>query len=129
MRALYELRNITTRRAEKVDERRNYVRKSLSSTVSVFDRNTNEYIGLVADWSEDGLLVTSSVNPIHIGGIYEYMLLSQSPNGSDATDRAQLDAESVWCERTSPSFYGTGFWLKLITPEARYVLEKCSHIN
>ncbi|MCF7982408.1 MAG: hypothetical protein K9K86_10515, partial [Pseudomonadales bacterium] len=60
-------------------------------------------------------------------GVYQYLLLSQSPNGSEATDRAQLDVESVWCVRTSPSFYGTGFRLKVITPEARRVLEKCSH--
>lgn len=109
-----------------MDERRNYVRKSLSSTVSVFDRKTNEYIGLVADWSDDGILVTSSVKPIDVGGVYEYMLLAQSPNGYDGTDRGQVDAESMWCERTSPSFYGTGFRLKTISPEARVVLEKCS---
>lgn len=105
-----------------MDERRNYIRKSLSSTVSVFDRNTNEYIGLVADYSDDGLLITSSVNPIQVGGVFEYLLLAQSPNGAEATDRAILDAESVWCERTSPSFYGTGFRLRTISPEAKQVL-------
>lgn len=94
--------------------------------MSVFDRNTNEYIGLVADWSEEGVLVTSSLKPIQVGDIFEYMLLAQSPKGGDATDRAQLDVESVWCERTSPSFYGTGFRLTNITPEARRVLELCS---
>lgn len=109
-----------------MDDRRNYVRKSLSSTVSVFDRKTNEYIGLVADWSEDGLLVTSSVMPIAVGTVYQYMLLAQSPGDSGEGKRGNVDAESVWCERSSPSFYGTGYRLINISPEARRVLEKCS---
>ncbi len=110
-----------------LDERRNYIRKSLSSTVSVFDRNTNEYIGLVADWSKDGLLITSSVNPISVGSIFQYMLLSQSPNHSDTTDRAVIEAESVWCEQSSPSFYGTGFRITTISAEAKQLLESSCH--
>jgi len=109
-----------------MDDRRNYLRKSLSSTVSVFDRKTNEYIGLVADWSEGGLLVTSSVTPIRVGDSYQYILLAQSPGGCGENSRGYLDVESVWCERSSPSFYGTGFRLLNISPQARQVLEKCS---
>ncbi len=110
-----------------LDERRNYIRKSLSSTVSVFDSKTNEYIGLVADWSKDGLLITSSVNPIRVGAVFRYMLLSQSPNHSDTTDRATIQAESVWCEQSSPSFYGTGFKITAISADAEKLLDASCH--
>ena len=108
-----------------MDERREYIRKSLHSTVSVFERNTHEYIGLLADYSLGGFMVTSSVRPIEIERRYQYMLLIQSQvNGN--TTRAPFDAECAWCEQTSPSFYGIGFRLEYISPEARQVLESCA---
>lgn len=109
------------------DDRRAYVRKSLKSTVSVFDRDSNQYIGLVADYSDEGLLITSSITPIQVGKIYHFMLLVQSSHGMDDTDRASVDAVSVWCERTSPSFYGTGFKLQLLPSQAKKLLESCSN--
>jgi len=110
---------------EAISDRRGYVRKSLHSTVSVFDRVTDEYIGLVADFSQDGIMVTSSTRPIQVGETFEYMLLVQSGSGTDLTKRADFDAESMWCERTSPSFYGTGFQIGETNEQALSVLEAC----
>jgi len=108
-----------------VDERREYIRKSLHSTVSVFERNTHEYIGLLADYSTNGFLITSSVRPMDIGCRYQYMLLVQSLIDGN-TSHVFFDAECVWCEQASPSFYGIGFRLEYISPEAREVLESCA---
>ena len=107
------------------DERRKYIRKSLHSKVSVFERNTHEYVGLLADYSQGGFMVASSVQPMEIGGRYEYMLLIQSSDSGESR-RVQLDAECAWCEKSSLSFYGIGFRLENISPEARQVLESCA---
>ena len=107
------------------EEQRKYIRKSLHSKVSVFERNSNEYVGLLVDYSQGGFMVASSVQAMEIGGRYEYMLLVQSSEGSEST-RLQLDAECVWCEKSSLSFYGIGFRLENISPEARQVLESCA---
>jgi len=107
------------------DEQRKYIRKSLHSKVSVFERNTHEYVGLLADYSQEGIMVASSVQPMEIGRRYQYMLLVQSPVNGD-TRRVQLDAECAWCEQGSLSFYGIGFRLENISPEARQVLESCA---
>ena len=107
-----------------MDERRDYIRKSLGSTVNVFDRNTNQYVGMVADFSDGGIMIASSVIPIQVGRKYEYILVTQSGNGSE-NERVPFDAESVWCERASASFYGTGFQIKEMSQSLREVLESC----
>ena len=108
-----------------MDEQRKYMRKSLHSKVSIFERNTNEYVGLLVDYSQAGFMVACSVQAMGIGGRYEYMLLVQSSEGAEST-RLQLDAECVWCDKGSLSFYGVGFRLENISPEARQVLESCA---
>jgi hypothetical protein len=107
-----------------VEERREYIRKSLHSTVSVFERETHQCIGLLADYSPGGFMVASSIRPIEVGRRCEYMLLIQSPVDGNTT-RAPFDAECAWCEQTSPSFYGIGFRLYFISPEVREMLESC----
>ena len=109
-----------------LSERRSILRKAIHSTVSVFDRNTNEYVGLLADYSSEGVLVTTSVNPIELGCTFQFMLLVQSSRDADATDRGEFDAISMWSERTSPSFYGTGFKLSNPSAEILKLLESCS---
>lgn len=108
------------------DNRRHHIRKSLTSTVSVFNRDTNEYVGLVADYSRDGMMVTSSINPIPVGSISHYLLLVQSPRMVEDADRAYFEAESVWCEQASPSFYGTGFHMTNLSSAAQKVLDECA---
>lgn len=104
------------------DERRKYIRKSLHSKISVFERNTNEYVGLLVDYSLAGFMVTSSVQPTDIGGNYEYTLLVQTADDGDSI-RIELDAQCAWCEKSSLSFYSTGYRLKNISPQARQMLE------
>jgi len=107
------------------DERRQYIRKSLHSTVSVFERNTNQYVGLLADYSKGGFMIASTVQPVVVGEHYEYMLLVQSPEEAGAK-RVSVDADCAWCEQTSPSFYGIGFRVDNISEEAQRVLESCT---
>lgn len=107
-------------------ERRSILRKAVHSTVSVFDRITNEYVGLLADFSAEGVLITTSVNPIELGRMFQFMILVQSCKGVDTTDRGEFNAISMWSERTSPSFYGTGFKLANPSPEILKLLETCS---
>lgn len=108
-----------------IDERRQYVRKSLHSTVSVFERNTNQYIGLLADYSGGGFMVASTVQPVTVGQHCEYMLLVQNALEACAT-RVAVDADCAWCEETSPSFFGIGFRVDNISAEAIRVLESCA---
>jgi len=109
----------------RVDERRQYVRKSLHSKVSVFERNTHQYVGLLADYSVDGFMVASTVQPVEIGQHCEYMLLVQPPMEACAT-RVSVNADCTWCEQTSPSIYGIGFHVDNISEEAQRVLESCA---
>jgi len=105
-----------------VKERRQYIRKSLHSTISVFERNTNEYIGLLADYSEGGFMIASTIQSVDIGQHCEYMLLVQSPMEAGAT-RVSVDADCAWCEKTGLSFYGIGYQVDNISDEAQRVLE------
>ena len=106
-----------------MDEKRSYVRKSLHSTVTVFDRDTKEYIGLLADFSEDGVLVTSSVKPIPVGRTFHYMVLVPS-NKNGGTCRAEFDATSIWSDCANETFYGTGFKLVHPSPDAQAILNR-----
>jgi len=108
-----------------VDERRQYVRKSLHSKVSVFERNTNSYVGLLADYSVGGFMVASTVQSVEVGQHCEYMLLVQSSMEAGAT-RVSVDADCTWCEQTSPSLCGIGFHVDSISEEAQRVLESCA---
>lgn len=99
-----------------MEEKRSYIRKSLHSTVTVFDRDTKEYIGLLADYSDDGVLVTSSIKPIPVGRTFHYMLLIPSDRAGGSA-RTELNVTSIWCDCANESFYGTGF--KLEHPSAR----------
>jgi len=108
-----------------IDDRRQYVRKSLHSTVSVFERNTNQYIGMLADYSRGGFMVASTVKPLQVGQHCECMLLVQNSLEACAT-RVAVDADCAWCEETSPSFFGIGFRVGNISEEAMQVLESCA---
>jgi len=94
-----------------VEEKRSYIRKSLHSTVTVFDLDTKEYIGLLADYSDDGVLITSSIKPIPVGRTFHYMLLIPSDTTS-GVDRTELNVTSIWSDCANESFYGTGFKLE-----------------
>ena len=107
-------------------ERRSILRKALHSTVSVFDRDTGEYVGLVADYAPEGIMITSSTHPIEVGETYHFTLLAHSLRDSGEQDRGDLDAKAVWCEHTSPSFYGTGFKVDALSPNLFKLLELCS---
>ena len=107
------------------NNRRHHIRKSLISTVSVFNCDTDEYVGLVADYSRDGMMVASIRNPIPVGQTYHYLLLVQSPHAVEDAGSAYFEAESVWCEQSSPSFYGMGFHLAAFSPVARKVPDEC----
>ena len=109
-----------------MDDRRQYIRKTLSSTVNVFDRNTHDYIGLVADYSDGGLLITSSVNPVEVGKTYQYLLMSQKETNDEIIQRGPVDVVSVWCDRNSSSFYGIGFQIVTLSQTAGKLLESCS---
>lgn len=106
-------------------ERRRYVRKSLHSNVSVFDRKTHQYVGLLADYSTGGFMVTSTIRSVDIGQHCEFMLLVQSPHEACAA-RVAVDADCAWCEQTSPSFFGIGLRVGELSEEAKQVLESCA---
>lgn len=108
-----------------VIDQNSVLRKALHSTVSVFDRNTNRYIGLVAQYTPEGVVVASSFNPIAVGQKFTLTIVQQSPRRAEDTTRGDFDAVSVWCERTSASFYGAGFRIEKLTADALKLLEYC----
>ena len=66
------------------------------------------------------------MNPIELGRTFRFMLRVQSSRDADATERAEFNAISMWSDRTSPFFYGTGFRLENPGPEFLKLLESCS---
>lgn len=105
-----------------MSERRKEQRKYMTFFGRVFDRQSADLLGNIADITTDGTMVISS-RPLDIGKVYQLRL--DLPEYDFATDHLDLDALSVWCQPDiDPTFYNTGFQLLHATEEERLLIEK-----
>jgi hypothetical protein len=96
-------------------ENRMHARQVLEATVSLFMHDSKEYIGLMVDFSNTGIML-SSYTPLEIGTILEVDMVDIPPN-IDSRRTGQIKAQVMWTDRITPSMYGNGC----------KVIELCSH--
>lgn len=95
-------------------ELRMHPRWVLKSNVSVFEQQTKEYLGLLVDCSDQGLMI-STYDSLEPGTRVLLELVDIPANVSDRRS-GQCTAEVVWCDKITPSLYGNGFRIMEHTP-------------
>jgi len=91
---------------DSMKEQRQFVRKALHCTVSVFTEDGNN-VGIVVEYSEHGLMISSSL-PIDIDKEYQFTIID-IPNNIGQKRSGSLVVQSKWCDKISNTQYGTGF--------------------
>lgn len=87
-------------------DQRMHPRWVLKSSVSVFDESNKEYIGLLVDCSEQGVMI-STYDALTPGTNLSLSLVDIPPN-INGRRTGTCTAEVVWCDKLTPSLYGTG---------------------
>lgn len=95
----------TTDNRQAMDQRM-HPRWVLKSSVSVFDEKSKEYIGLLVDCSEQGVMI-STYDELKPGTSLALSLVDIPPN-INGRRTGNCIAEVVWCDKLTPSLYGTG---------------------
>ncbi len=90
-----------------MQEKRQATRRTLKHYMSVFDRNTDSYLGMLVEISDSGFKLTSP-EKIRVKHAYE-LAVTDSPSLHDADTVAFFEATSIWCDQNSQAFYDSGF--------------------
>lgn len=95
-------------------DQRMHPRWVLKSSVSVFEQASKEYLGLLVDCSESGLMI-STYDALKPGTILNLDLVDIPPNTDDRRN-GQCQVEVVWSDKITPSLYGNGLRITGQTP-------------
>ena len=101
-------------------DKRQFVRKALHCTVSVFTEESKN-IGVMADYSEDGIMVSSCL-PIEVNQEFQFTIIDL-PNNTGNKRTGKLTVKSKWCDKISPTQFGTGFKLVNQDEQAKTMLK------
>lgn len=101
-------------------ENRMHPRQVLEGTVSLFQSDTKEYIGLMVDISQSGIML-SSYTPLEIGSTIEIDMVDIPPN-IDSRRTGQVKAQVMWTDRITPSMYGNGCKVVHLSDHAKLML-------
>lgn len=80
-------------------------RWQLKSTVSVFTQDTEEFVGLMVNWSEQGLMF-STYQALKKGDRLKLELVDMV--SKTGRRNAHLTAEVMWSHELTPSLHGNG---------------------
>ncbi|MCP5326339.1 MAG: PilZ domain-containing protein [Oceanospirillaceae bacterium] len=110
-------------------DQRKFMRHTLNSTVSVFNNHNHEYLGIVVDISEQGLMVSSAM-PLECDKKYILQIVDAPVNGG-GRHSGSISARAVWSAKINSTMYGTGFEIESRSEQAsamfkRYVEEGIS---
>ena len=88
---------------------RQFLRKALDSTVSVFEAKSHEYVGLLVDCSESGCMI-SSASPLPTEAEYHFTIVDL-PVSISSKRSGDLTLKAMWSDKITSTMYGTGFEL------------------
>lgn len=106
-------------------EKRMHPRWHLKSSVSVFEKHSKNYLGLLVDCSEQGLMI-STYDSLATGTLFELDLVDIPANVSDRRTGSCV-AEVVWCDKITPSLYGSGLRILEHTPMLTAMFKTYQH--
>ncbi len=89
-------------------DHRQFLRKALHCTVSVFDEQHNS-LGVMADYSDGGIML-SSYQAIEVDKNFKLTIIDL-PGNSGHKRSGHIEVLSVWCDKVNTSQFGTGFKL------------------
>lgn len=106
-------------------DKRMHPRWVLKSNVSVFEQQSKEYLGLLVDCSDQGLMI-STYDSLEPGTRVELELVDIPPHIADRRN-GQCTAEVVWCDKITPSLYGSGFRIMEFSPMLASMIKSYSY--
>lgn len=90
-------------------DQRQFIRKSLHTMVSVFDTESNRFLGTLVDYSESGIML-STYQPLAKNQTYRFTIVDL-PNNIGRKRTGHIHVENVWCDRLNTTMFGSGFKL------------------
>ena len=97
-------------------------RRHLIYYLRVFDRNTGQLIGHLADITSDGIMLTGEY-AVETKTIFQ--LRMELPEGIKENKQIVFDAKSLWCRRDIDlGFYETGFQLQDLDSKDTEIIER-----
>ncbi len=87
---------------------RQFLRKSLNCTVSLFDEDF-KCVGVMVDYSKDGIMI-SSYQTIQTDKTFTFSMVDL-PKYSGNKRSGKIQVQSVWCAKIDHTQFGTGFRL------------------
>lgn len=106
-----------------MDERRKLKRKYLVFFTRLFDRETGQLLGYLANLTAEGMMLISET-PLIKGRIYRmHMELAEEFFSKPHLD---FEARCMWCqpENIAPQFYNAGFLFVTIAPEDIQIIDQ-----
>ena len=105
-----------------MDDRRKLRRKYLAFFTRVFDRNSGQLLGHLADLTAEGMMIISE-KPLRTDETYT---LEMDLSGAFfEKERLNFRAESIWCKPDiDPTFYNTGFRLINMSTDDIDIIER-----
>jgi len=91
--------------AKSFAEMRMEPRWQLKSTVSVFKKGGTDCLGMLVNWSKNGLMI-SSYQPLANGTVLDIELVDILQDNDRRT--APCKVEIVWSQELTPSLFGNG---------------------
>ncbi len=103
-----------------MEDHRQFLRKALHCTVSVFDEQHTS-IGVMADYSQTGIMV-ASYQAIDVGTVFKFTIIDLPGNSSNKRKGA-IQVESMWCDKINMTQFGIGFKLLKVDDSAKKMFE------
>jgi len=116
---------MSTDKAAATKEQRMHPRWTPQSTVSVFEHTSKEYLGLLVDCSESGVMI-SSYEPLQPGARFELDMVDIPPN-IDGRRTGRCIAEVIWNDKITPSLYGNGCTISGASEMLKTMMKGYSH--
>jgi hypothetical protein len=105
-----------------MQERRKFDRKYLMFYTRVFNRETGELVGHLADLTAEGAQLICE-QPVATDQLFH--LSMDLPIGAFSKQFLNFDAQCVWCKPDiDPNFYGAGFHLINLNDDDRAIIER-----
>ena len=96
-------------KAQEIIEVRMEPRWLLESKVSAFTQTEDSYVGLIVNWSYNGLMI-STYQALEIGQVLELELVDITHDHSKRTARCTV--EVVWNQELTPSLHSNGLFVR-----------------
>jgi len=101
-------------------DQRQFLRKALHCTVSIFDENQKS-VGIMADYSDTGIMI-ASYQAITVNQTFHFSMIDL-PGNSGTKRSGRIEVQSAWCDKINTTQFGTGFRLLKADDSAKQMFQ------